>query len=95
MDMGDIEAKFNSFGWFTQTVDGHDPKRIKTAITEAKKAADKPSAIILDTVKGYGWNFAEGVTANHHMNFSKEQIDSAIEAAEQRLEYVRELAKGV
>ena len=93
IDMGDIGAKFSSFGWHTQTVDGHNPMAIKNAITEAKKVSDKPCMIILDTIKGYGCDFAEGVEANHHMNFSKEQIDEAVEAAEQKLEYVRELAK--
>jgi len=95
IDMGDIGAKFESFGWHTQTVDGHEPFAIKTAITKAKSVKDKPSAIILDTVKGNGCDFAEGVAANHHMNFTTEQITNAIVAAEQRLEYAREIAKEV
>ena len=93
LDMGDFEEKFKAFGWHTQTVDGHDPGRIKAAIIDAKRYKDAPSAIILDTIKGYGCNFAEGVAANHHMNFTKEQMDSAIEDATQKLDYVRELAK--
>jgi len=93
LDMGDFEEKFKAFGWHTQTVDGHDPGRIKAAIVDAKRYKDAPSAIILDTIKGYGCNFAEGIAANHHMNFSKEQMDSAIEDATQKLDFVRELAK--
>jgi len=93
LDIGDIADKFKAFGWHSQTVDGHDPGRIKTAITDAKKYTDAPSAIVLDTIKGYGCNFAEGVASNHHMNFTKEQIDSAIDDATQKLEYVRELAQ--
>jgi len=86
IDMGDIGGKFKAFGWHTQTVDGHDPAKIKTAIIEAKKVTDAPSAIILDTIKGYGCDFAEAIPANHHMNFTKGQIDNAIAAAERRLE---------
>jgi transketolase len=93
IDMGDIGKKFSSFGWHTQSIDGHNLAAIKAAIKEAKKTADKPSVIILDTIKGYGCDFAEAVEANHHMNFTKEQIQGAVEAAEQKLEYARELAK--
>ena len=93
LDMGDFGEKFKSFGWHTQAVDGHDPGKIKTAIVEAKNIKDKPSAIILDTVKGRGCNFAEGVAGNHHMNFTKDQIEKAIEIASQRLEDVRAAAQ--
>jgi transketolase len=93
IDMGDIAEKFKAFGWHAQTVDGHDPGRIKAAIVDAKRYEDAPSAIILNTIKGYGCNFAEGIASNHHMNFTKEQMDKAVNDAEQRLEYVRELAQ--
>jgi transketolase len=91
--MGDIGEKFKAFGWHTQSVDGHDPGRIKTAIIEAKNYANAPSAIILDTVKGYGCDFAEGIAANHHMNFTQDQINKAIADVEQRLEEARAAAK--
>ena len=93
INMGDIGEKFKSFGWHTQTVDGHDPSKIKAAIIEAKGVADAPSVIILDTVKGKGCDFAEAIAANHHMNFTKDQMDKALAAAEQRLEEARAAAK--
>ena len=93
VDMGDIAEKFKAFGWHTQTVDGHDPGRIKAAITDAKRYAEAPSAIILDTIKGYGCNFAEGISSNHHMNFTAEEMQNALDDAAKKLEYVRELAK--
>ena len=93
LDIGDIAEKFKAFGWHSQTVDGHDPGRIKDAIIDAKRYKDAPSAIVLDTIKGYGCNFAEAVASNHHMNFTKEQIDSAIDDAAQKLEYVREMSQ--
>ena len=89
MDMGDIADKFAAFGWHTQTVDGHDPGKIKAAVMEAKLIDDRPSAIVLDTVKGYGCDFAEGINGNHHMNFTKEQMDKAIDKAALRLEQIR------
>jgi len=93
IDMGDLTEKFKAFGWHSQAVDGHDPGRIKAAIIDAKRYKEAPSAIILDTIKGYGCNFAEGIASNHHMNFTKEQMDKAIDDATEKLEYVRELAK--
>jgi transketolase len=93
IDMGDFVAKFKAFGFQTQLVDGHDPGKIKAAILEAKTHKNVPSAIILDTIKGYGCDFAEGIAGNHHMNFTQEQIDGAIEKAESKLAEVRELAK--
>ena len=96
LDMGDFASKFEAFGWHTQSVDGHDPGKIKAAVIEAKQITDKPSVIILDTIKGYGCDFAEGVSGNHHMNFTSEQIEKAIENATERLEASREAAtKGV
>ena len=93
IDMGDIGAKFNSFGWHVQTVNGHDTDAVRAAIVEAKKTPGKPSVIILDTVKGYGCDFAMNTAANHHMNFSKEQIEKAIEDAAQKLEKSRAAIK--
>jgi len=93
MDLGDIAEKFKAFGWHAQVVDGHDPGRIKAAIQEAKRVTSMPSVIVLDTVKGNGCNFAEGTLNNHHMNFTREQIDGAIEYAERRLEEARAAAK--
>ena len=89
IDMGDIAEKFKAFGWHTQTVDGHDPGKIKAAIVNAKLEGEKPSVIILDTIKGYGCDFAESTTANHHMNFTPEQIENAIKKAEMKLEESR------
>jgi transketolase len=93
IDMGDFVEKFKSFGWHTQSVDGHDPGMIKAAIINAKRYEDAPSAIILDTIKGYGCYFAEGIANNHHMTFTNEEIDKAISDATDRVEYTRELAK--
>ena len=89
IDMGDFEAKFKAFGWHTRTVDGHDPGKIKAAIAEAKSVTNAPSMIVLDTIKGYGCDFAEGIAANHHINFRPEQIEHAIEIQMRRLEEAR------
>jgi len=56
-DLGDLDAKFESFGWHCQRIDGHDLQAIDTAIRSAKANRDVPSVIICDTVKGQGVDF--------------------------------------
>ena len=81
MDLGDVAAKFASFGWHAQDIDGHDVSAIYDAIDAAKAAKGKPSVIVLNTQKGKGCCFAEGIVNNHHMAFSKDQCDEAIDEA--------------
>ena len=85
MDLGDIKLKFESFGWHAQTIDGHDTEAIYNAIDKARSESERPSAIILDTVKGKGCTFAEGILKNHHMAFTEEQVDEAISHIEELL----------
>ena len=58
-DLGDLEAKFASFGWHVQRCDGHDLSALESCITAAKADTDRPSVIIADTVKGKGVSFME------------------------------------
>lgn len=88
LDMGDMADKFRAFGWHVQQVDGHDVGLILEAVLAAKATSDMPSVIILDTVKGYG-TFAAGIDGNHHMSFTKEQMEEAIKTATERLEEAR------
>jgi len=78
--LGDICAKWESFGWYTDRVDGHDPAAIIEAIKRAKEVTGRPSMIILDTIKGKGVAFVEqAATANHNMKLTKEQTAQALE----------------
>lgn len=53
-----IDKKFEAFGWYVQTIDGHDFEAIAEATEKAEKS-DKPAAIIMTTVKGKGVSFME------------------------------------
>ncbi len=85
MDLGDLAAKFKVFGWFVQETDGHDTAAIYAAIENTKGEREKPSAIILHTVKGKSCNFAEAIIDNHNMFFSDEMIDRAISCVSKEL----------
>lgn len=85
MDLGDVGVKFEAFGWDVQRVDGHDVGAILTAVENAKKAEGKASVIVLDTVKGKGCSYAEGLVSNHHMEIDPEKGEEAIRIAEENL----------
>jgi transketolase len=80
LDTGDMAEKFRSFGWHTLTVNGHDVDAVKAAVKAAKAEKTLPTAIILDTIKGYGCTFAEGKAGNHSMTCGKDDVDAAIGA---------------
>ena len=76
----DPAKKWESFGFNTFRVNGHDVKAISDAISAAKEMKNgKPAMIVMDTVKGKGISFieAEGA-ANHSMSISKEQVKLAL-----------------
>lgn len=87
-DLGDIKAKFESFGWYAQSIDGHNVEEIYYAIEKAKENVSRPSVIVLNTVKGKGCSFAEGILSNHHITVSKEQMEDALKALENKLQEV-------
>ena len=77
LDTGDLVAKFESFGFHVQSIDGHDVEEIADAIDAAKAAPGKPHMIIANTVKGKGISFMEGRSAWHGQTPNDEQFDLA------------------
>lgn len=81
--LGDLDAKWRSFGWHVQHIDGHDCEAIGRAIDQAKAEKGQPSMIILDTVKGRGLSFAEEAgVANHSMSITAEQYAQGMKELE-------------
>lgn len=74
-----LDEKWKAFGWNTIVVeDGNNCEQIDKAIIEAKKS-DKPSMIILNTIKGKGVSFVEKLGAgNHSIPISKEQMEQGL-----------------
>ncbi len=66
-----FEPKYKAFGFKVVTVDGHDVEAICNAIEESKKSK-KPTAIILNTIKGKGVKCCEGTPASHSVAFTEE-----------------------
>lgn len=84
-DMGDVKAKFESFGWYAKEIDGHDIEQIYRAVTHAKGLKGRPTVIILNTIKGKGCHFAEGILDNHHMTVTRQQVKDSLAILEENL----------
>lgn len=78
-DCGSMEQRFESFGWDTYSIDGHDIELIQKTIEKAKSIKGKPHMIVLNTIKGKGVSFIESVPdKNHSMPITKEDLERAL-----------------
>jgi transketolase len=59
IELEPIEAKWESFGWQVQRVDGHNIAQIMAATAAAQIPTGQPHLIVCDTVKGKGISFME------------------------------------
>ena len=75
MDMGNLAAKWESFGWIALEVDGHDVSALLDAL---QAPAGRPLAVIARTIKGKGVSFMENNRAWHHARLSQEDFDQAM-----------------
>lgn len=80
INMEPIDKRWESFNWHVQRIDGHDLAAIDQAVQNAKAVTDKPSMIILDTIKSKGYFPGEGIKSNHSMVVSAEDEAKAVEA---------------
>ncbi|MFQ3620228.1 MAG: transketolase [Spirochaetales bacterium] len=82
MPLGNIRAKWESFGWNTLEIDGHKVEEIYEALKEARKTKGKPTIIIAHTIKGKGVSFMEGKHSWHGKPISKEEYLAAMKELE-------------
>ncbi|HYE81247.1 MAG TPA: transketolase [Clostridia bacterium] len=84
MGIAPLDKKWEAFGWNVINVaDGHDIAEIDEAVEKGKKSADKPTMIILNTIKGKGVSFVEAAgVKNHNMPVTEEQRLQALKELE-------------
>ena len=73
-----IDKKFESFGWNVIVADAHDFDSSEDSVNKAKNTKEKPTAIILKSVKGKGVSFMENNAAWHGSAPNEEQYNQAI-----------------
>jgi transketolase len=70
-------AKWQSMGWQTREIDGHDMEQVLDAL-EWSTAAGAPACIIAHTIKGKGVSFMEGDNAYHGVAPSDDELGQAL-----------------
>jgi transketolase len=77
MNIGDLERKWDSFGWEVISVGGHD---LEALINELSCNVNslKPKVIIAHTVKGKGVSFMENNNAWHHNRLTQTTFEQAL-----------------
>ena len=73
-----IAEKFQAFNWYTIEVDGHDFDQLEAAFKQARENKGKPTAIIMNTVKGKGVSFMEDKASWHGSAPNDEQYEIAM-----------------
>ena len=76
----DSVKRFQSYGWHTICVDGHNVEEIDKAISEAKNELKKPSMIFCKTTIGYGSPNKSGTADTHGAPLGDEEIKKTREA---------------
>src|SRR6476659_9803891 len=85
MDVGDVRAKFEAFGWDAIEIDGHDMEQVVEAL-ERSRTLRKPAAIVAQTKKGKGVSSMEDRFGFHGKPPSPEQAAEALEELPARLD---------
>ncbi|WP_018658984.1 transketolase [Allofustis seminis] len=80
---GTFEEKLNSFGFFTQMVDGASVEEILSATHKALRVHDRPACIVLNTTKGQGIKFLENMENNHHIRPDESMMKELKKAKEE------------
>jgi transketolase len=65
MDVGNVGAKFEAFGWTVLHCDGHSLNALLDAFEQAKAHTGGPVAIVARTMKGRGVSFMENLCDWH------------------------------
>ena len=72
-----LAAKWESMGWRTREIDGHDMQQVLDGFAWAADAGE-PACLIAHTVKGKGVSFMEGENAYHGVAPSDEELPRAL-----------------
>jgi transketolase len=92
-DLGDLKAKFASFGWHVERCDGHDLEAFSEALENCDAHPGRPQVIIADTVKGRGVSFMEHTAMEsdadmYRFHSGAPDADSYVRGAQELLDHV-------
>ncbi len=87
MPLGDLHAKWKSFGWQVLEMDGNVLEQVLETMDQAKRLCGqgKPVVILMKTVMGKGVDFMEGSHKWHGSPPNDEQLEKALAQLEETL----------
>lgn len=80
ISLGDLESKWNAFGWYVMTMNGNNMEDVLETLKEAKERTGqgKPVAIIMKTLMSYGVDFMEDDHGWHGVAPNDDQLECAL-----------------
>ena len=87
LSLGNLEAKWEAFGWEVLSMNGHNFENIREVMTLAKSklGKEKPIVIIMKTEMGQGVDFMVGSHKWHGIAPNAEQLEDALKQLEETL----------
>ncbi len=87
MSLGNVEAKWQAFGWHTMKMNGNNIEEVISGLNQAKAETGKgkPIMIIMTTEMGQGVDFMMGSHKWHGVAPNDEQLASALSQLEETL----------
>jgi len=84
-NMGEINKKWESFGWNVIDADGHDLESVIDSLDKAQECKGRPTVIVYCTVKGKGVSFIENKAQWHGIAPKKDELESALKELDGQL----------
>ncbi|GAA4663182.1 hypothetical protein GCM10023262_09290 [Bartonella pachyuromydis] len=81
-----LADKFTSFGWHVVEIDGQDMIQLKTSLRSPPFHKNKPTAIIMNTIKGSGISIMENDIIWNHKVPTDEKYNLAVEEIEIKIQ---------
>jgi len=87
MDLGDMKAKYEAFGWKVIELNGNDMQQVVDSLNQARKEAHqgKPQLLLAHTEMGMGVDFMMGTHKWHGTPPNDEQAANALSQLEETL----------
>lgn len=85
MNSHPVDGKFRAFGWNTVVINGHDFNEIEKALSSFHECKGKPTAVIMNTVKGKGVSYMENRVDWHGKAPKDEDFEAAVKEIGARL----------
>jgi transketolase len=73
-----LAAKWQSFGWLTHELDGHDLEALRSTLQPAAAPTGKPQVLIARTIFGKGVSYMQGQIKWHYWPMSETEFNQAV-----------------